>query len=235
VGKNSVYISFIFLTLFLASVAYAHAASLKTDTNSIHATLPTAEKIDSYKSNSDFDYETTVVPSESFAERILDWLAQMLNKLFSNEGAAPYIRYAIIAGLIIFVVLRLMNVKAQSLFFKNRKQQSMLINQEEIELMESDLDEMIRKEISDKNFHLAVRYLYLKLLKTLNTKEYINLQVHKTNFDFQYEMKDNPCIEDFTKLSRVFEFVWYGDFAVEKEIFEKIFSDFTSIFKKLND
>jgi hypothetical protein len=233
VSRNSVYIFFVLFTVLLASKAYT--APLKADTTAIHATLPTDQQIDSYKSNSDFNYETSEVPSESFAERILEWLVKMLDKLFSNEGVAPYIRYSIIAGLIIFIVLRLMNVEPQSLFFKNRKQQSMLINQEELEIMESDIDELIAKEISAKNFRLAVRYLYLKLLKTLNNKEYINLQVHKTNFDFQYEMKDNPCVEDFTKLSSVFEFVWYGDFTVEKEIFEKVQLDFNSIFKKLND
>ena len=231
--KKSIYIVFFLLIALFVSKAYS--IPLRTDTVKIHAVVPSHAKIESYKSNSDFNYETKVVSSESFFDRIMDWIFRTLDKLFSNEGIAPFIRYTLIAGLIIFIVLRLMNVKFQTLFYKNRKQQPLLLTNEEMEIMESDLDEMIGKEIINNNFRFAVRYLYLKLLKALNDKEYIHLQAHKTNYDFQYEMKDKACAKDFAGLSKVFEFVWYGDFAIGKEIFSKIYGDFNTIFTQLND
>ncbi len=216
------------------TVSRVFSIPLKTDSTRVHAAVPSESKINSYKSDSDFNYETDVVPSDSIFNRILNWIGHFIDMLFSNRGIAPFIRYGIIAVLIIFLVVRLMNVKAQSLFYKNRKQKSLLIHQEELEIMESNLDKAIEKEISNGNFRVAVRFMYLKLLKNLNNKEYIHLNINKTNYDYQNEMKDISFADDFRKLSRVFEFVWYGDFNVEKEIFGNIHNDFNSIFSKLN-
>ena len=211
------------------------SASLKTDSSKINVVIPSESIVNSYKSDKIFNYKTDVIPSESILDKILFWIGEMIDKLFSNNGAAPFIRYGIIAALIIFLVLRLMNVKMQSLFYKNRKQSTMLMHQEELEIMETNIDEAIQKEISNNNFRTAVRLMYLKLLKTLNKKEYIHLNINKTNYDYQNEMKENSCADDFRKLSRVFEFVWYGDFKIEKEIFVNIHKDFNSIFLKLDE
>ncbi len=232
--RKSFYI--ILLLLAVLTSAGVHAVPVNTDATLVRVTIPSNEKIKSYKNDSDFNYKTTTEPqSESLVSRIMEWIFKLLDKLFSNEGAAPFIRYGIIAALIIFIVLRLMNVRPQSLFYKNRQQKSNLLVREEMEIAESDLDAMIAQEISNNNFRLATRYLYLKLLKILNNKEFIEMQIQKTNYDYYNEMRKNPLSKDFGNLSNVFEFVWYGDFAVEKEIFTKIHGDFNSIFTKLND
>lgn len=235
----------IILLFLLATAGHLKSFSneIRYDTSKVEVKLPSEDNLNDFRTKSDFDYTTEVVPSESIGvipsesilDRIIDWFLRTIDSLFSNEGFAPLIRWAIIAGLVVFIVLLLMNVKIQSLFYRNRKQDSLFIASEEMNLSKTDIDELIKNEIQNKNYRLAVRYLYLKLLKILNDKEIIYMQMSKTNDDYKKEMRSTKFNEEFTGLSKVFEFVFYGNFSVEQALFEKINMDFKSIFAKLDE
>ena len=233
-GKTSVYIILIIVLTFF-SHSLVIAKSLKFDTVAVKSNIPTEEKVNSYKTDSDFEYVTVTVPSVSFFDRIIDWILEIIGSLFSNNGIAPFIRYTLILALVVFIVMQLTGVKINKLFYKTKHQQSLIINSEEFEMTEDNFDEIIEKLISDGDFRKAIRFMYIKLLKMLGDKELITLKIHKTNNDYKNEMNISQYNSEFMKLSNLFEFVWYGDFAVDKDVFGTIQSDYKSIYSKLND
>jgi len=85
-----------------------------------------------------------------------------------------------------------------------------------------NFDAEIEKAISRHDFRLAVRLLYLKCLKQLSDKELIRWQIDKTNAAYIYELTDPVQKQTFGLLTRQFEFIWYGDFPIDKDTFSKI-------------
>jgi hypothetical protein len=66
----------------------------------------------------------------------------------------------------------------------------------------------------------------LKTLKNLSDKEIISFAAEKTNHDYLAEMKHHRYFEDFSKLTRDYEYVWYGKFFIDKEPYQKLKKDF---------
>jgi len=65
---------------------------------------------------------------------------------------------------------------------------------------------------------LAVRWCFLKSLQWLNKQNKITWQPAKTNVDYQQELKDKTLKADFTSLSYVFEYVWYGETNCDEKL-----------------
>lgn len=80
--------------------------------------------------------------------------------------------------------------------------------------------------VTERNFRLAVRLLYLQTLKRLTDAGWIAYKPDKTNQQYVYELTSSPLQADFERLTRQFEFVWYGDFPINEARFEAIHSQF---------
>ena len=94
---------------------------------------------------------------------------------------------------------------------------------------EINFDEEIEKAVALHNYRLAVRLLYLKCLKQLSDRNLIQWKIDKTNSAYIYELSDPNQRQTFSRLTRQFEFVWYGNFAIDQQAFGNInqmFQDF---------
>ena len=81
---------------------------------------------------------------------------------------------------------------------------------------------------------MAVRYYYLQALKELDLKNLIDFEAQKTNEDYTSEINNAQLNIIFKKVTRIYNFIWYGDFQVSKDDFllaEKGFSELNSTIK----
>jgi len=72
----------------------------------------------------------------------------------------------------------------------------------------------------------AVRMLYLIYIKELNDNGLIRLAKNKTGKDYTYELKDSETKKAFRRLSRLYEYVWFGQFDIADAKFALIEQDF---------
>lgn len=105
--------------------------------------------------------------------------------------------------------------------------------EEEIISGESDFEALINHALQSSNYRQAVRYQYLKTLHKLADKKYIELARDKTNYQYVHEINNPEYQNEFAALTLNYEYVWYGEFAVEKNIYQKIEMNFTGLNKKL--
>ena len=103
------------------------------------------------------------------------------------------------------------------------------ITEEEQLIKNVDLTVLINKAISQKNYRLAVRYYYLKVLKILEEKEFIVWEQQKTNEDYSKEITEITLKSTFGNLTHLYDFVWYGNFEVNEFEFTKIKTNFEEI------
>ena len=100
-------------------------------------------------------------------------------------------------------------------------------------LLESELDPLIRQAISDQQFSLAVRLYYLATIKELSNKGSIVWKKDKTNRTYVREMNSHKLSDKFKQITTTFERVWYGDSTIDEATFLKIQPDFKELLKQI--
>lgn len=105
--------------------------------------------------------------------------------------------------------------------------------QEEIITPESDFDGLIRQALQNGNYRQAIRYQYLRTLHLLAGKNLVILAPDKTNFQYVSEIGNPDMRQAFAGLTLNYEYVWYGEFDIDKDIYEKIETGFRLLNQKI--
>jgi len=92
----------------------------------------------------------------------------------------------------------------------------------------------IDKAVNDRDYRLAVRLMFLRLLKQLSQKKIIEYKQERTNFDYLSQLRSTGYYNDFFRLTRNYEYVWYGKFGVSRETFGVIKNEFENFDRKLS-
>ena len=104
---------------------------------------------------------------------------------------------------------------------------------EETAITSSAFEKMINDAIINKDFRSAIRYLYLQTLQKLSTSGIIQLSHDKTNYEYVKELSGRIHQNEFASLTRNYEYVWYGKFNIDQEIFNRLQKDFKQYHQKL--
>ena len=94
-----------------------------------------------------------------------------------------------------------------------------------------DFDQLINSAVQNNNYKLAVRYLFLKLLKLLSDEEIIQYRKDKTNHQYLKEIDDIQVSNAFKDTAYRFEWIWYGDFPIDKAQMENSKNEFNKLFE----
>jgi hypothetical protein len=92
----------------------------------------------------------------------------------------------------------------------------------------------IEKAVNARDYRLAVRLMFLRLLKQLSQKKIIEYKQERTNFDYLSQLHSTGYYNDFFRLTRNYEYVWYGKFDVSRETFGVIKNQFENFDRKLS-
>lgn len=91
----------------------------------------------------------------------------------------------------------------------------------------------IEKAAASGNYRLAVRLMYLRLLKNLSDKNIIRYKQDKTNFDYLLQLHPTPYYKQFFRLTRHYEYSWYGHFDVAEDTYSIIRGDFDQLDREI--
>lgn len=142
----------------------------------------------------------------------------------------------LLGGFIVFVIIKLVLGKEFNFWNlnKNKKKATKTLIYEEEDIHEIDLESLIKQAIADTNYRLAIRYYYLATLKVLSNNKLIEYHKEKTNSDYKFELEDLSIREEFSYLSYVFTYVWYGEFPIDVLNFKSTQQKFQSFKNKIN-
>ena len=91
----------------------------------------------------------------------------------------------------------------------------------------------IDRSVEAGNYRLAVRLMFLRLLKHLSDRNIIQYKPGNTNLDYLTQMQTGTMYGEFFRLTRNYEYCWYGQFEIDREKFEVIKKDFDNFDRKL--
>ena len=140
----------------------------------------------------------------------------------------------IIGGFAVFLMIYLKSMNV-GLFSKR----NVLAKGDEEEIIPEDIFAInYKKEIDiatmQGNYRQAVRFMYLKLLKNMSEKNIINYKQDKTNLDYLSELYSTAYYKDFFRLTRNFEYCWYGQFKINATAYKIISDDFNQFDRRIN-
>ncbi|WP_433901768.1 DUF4129 domain-containing protein [Sphingobacterium puteale] len=235
------------------SVAMAKAADRKDDLWDPHLfdSIPKysqerAFKMDPYPEiikryeRDDFVYSENIKDKISVLQRILQRISEWLGDImpdnpykFNKEFGYVFAFLALIA--LAFMLYKILYNKNQY-FIKHEYEADALDTLAYVErnLMNSDLSQYIRDAVAQKNYALGIRYLQLLNIQKLAQAGYIKWKHSKTNAEFANELQDKDLRVGFEECTRVFDYVWFGQFELKESDFshyEQLFNQYQNQIK----
>lgn len=133
--------------------------------------------------------------------------------------------------LVLFIIYKLF--LSNAVFGKRSKKATIeMLQDEEDVTLANDYDSLLQRAYNVGDLRLAMRYLFLKTLQKLNDKEMIRYSVDKTNSMYVKELA--PAKRNlFASLALYYEYIWYGNAAVNTETFDAIEIKFNEFLNRL--
>jgi len=97
-----------------------------------------------------------------------------------------------------------------------------------------DYEESLKRVVAAGNYRMAIRLLYLQTLKEMAVRNLIRYKQERTNNDYLIQLFQTTYYRDFFRLTRNFEYAWYGQFPVSSEAFAAIQQEFSSFKQRLS-
>jgi hypothetical protein len=147
---------------------------------------------------------------------------------FSSDGVKTIV-YILVIAFFAFIIYRIVVVNKLYLFYRSGKTKAVLEG-EESDIQDINFDEKIQQAMAARDHRMAVRYMYLKSLKLLNDKQWIRYHADGTNFEYVNQMSGRKLATEFSFLTRIYDYVWYGEFAVTQEQFDIVHKNFSHFY-----
>lgn len=200
-------------------------------------------QIEDYKNDDAFNYKEAL-PEDNWWTRFKQKLNELWNAfmrwLSGGEEAVGILAfiirilpYLLILGLIALIVWIFLKIDSGNLLMEKIRAPETLLSDDEELIQRQDLQELIDKALASGNYRLAVRFYYLLVLQKMSGKDLIDWQVQKTNHEYIFEIEDQELRSSFRTVTDIYDYIWYGNFEVDKTAFAKAETSFKTINSKL--
>lgn len=183
------------------------------------------EQLEKFRNYKDFNYQETENPGWFYD--IISYIYNLINRFFrffdEHEIQNPFWVFVLkmlpylIIGLVVLLVIYVIYRSNPEWFNKAKPAAKVQFSNTELNEKPEDLLRFIAEAEAQENFRSAYRYSFALLLKQLHQEELISLDNEKTNSDYVSEFKLVEKKSDFKQLCYVYDYVWYGEFSLEKD------------------
>ncbi len=232
------FITFFCFSFFGFSQEEKDSLQLSEDISQVLESRSFGQELSEKYSGDEFDYSSPEGEAQNLIGRFLLWLRNLLQDTFGfNINPAffkvleilIYISMGILA--LYFLIRFFVNENLTSIFSK--KATSLIdINLSEEHIENIDLDVKIKEALAQKEYRLAVRYHYLRVLKNLSLKNIITWEYEKTNTDYQNEITITELKPLFQEVSYLYDYIWYGEQEIDENGFKAAEKHFTNLKKR---
>ena len=213
--------------------------TIKQDTASVTVTY-FKDAIKERYSDSDFNYNINDTGGVNLVQDLLRKFFRWLGDIFGFEidwidyQTLEYIVYSLLALGAIYLLIKFLLQAPMSSVFKTEEQTIDNFSFIEENINEVDFENLIKDALKEQNYRLATRYMYLKSLKNLTRKNIIDWHYDKTNSDYLNEITDDTTKQLFKRISYIYDYVWYGEFTIDQDVFGRNKEDFNKLNKLIN-
>lgn len=195
------------------------------------------ENIQSRYKGNEFDYSVSK-PRESFWEKLQKKIIRLIESIFGKTSLSSSAKFTdvlirlfaiVLVGFLLYFIIKYLLGKDGSFIF-GRKNKKLDIAEKELHenIHEINFPESIAQFENNGEYRSAIRYQFLYILKKLSDRKIIVWNPEKTNKDYVAELKEPNLKNEFSKLSYIFDYVWYGEFGIDKEDYARFKQQYQS-------
>ena len=200
------------------------------DTSAVAARAIPQAALEDFRNNPNYQYDRVETGGPTLVELFWQWLDDVLFRpLRENTTEQFWSWFWLLAGIAALAFVISKALRAEFGWFFRKKDEEVeiagleLLDTEDIESV--DLDALLEAALRDRRYRDAARYQYLRALQTLTEQGLIDWDKHKTNREYLAEVRraDRPSLDaPFADITRLFEWIWYGEFPVDEQRFSLV-------------
>ena len=137
-------------------------------------------------------------------------------------------------SILFFLFIAITKTRIYKLFYSDKEIESPPFSFLNIEEETTDFDEAIRLQMAEKQYRMAIRLLYLKVIDHLRNQEYIDYSKEKTNVDYLGDLTNSDIKSQFYTVTSIYNHVWYGDIEIAEDQFLKFESSFQILYATID-
>ena len=197
------------------------------DTSAVVTRTIPEDALDDFRNNPNYQYDRVETGGPTLWDLFWQWLDDALFRpLRENTTAQFWSWFWLLAGIAALAFVISKALRADSGWFFRKRDEEVVI--EGLELLDTadiksvDLDALLDAALHDRRYRDAARYQYLRALQALTEQGLIAWDKHKTNREYLAEVRlaDRPGLNaPFADITRLFEWIWYGEFPVDENRF----------------
>ncbi|MBP2833427.1 DUF4129 domain-containing protein [Aquimarina sp. U1-2] len=202
------------------------------------------KELDEYRQQKDFQY-TEYQEADTWWTRFKRWIHQLFRRFFkwilAGEITGFWLffltifPYLIVAAVLILLVWLFSKVNPSEILLEKQPPAQILLTEDEDIIHNQDIQELIQQALQNNNYRLAIRYYYLLVLKKLSEVDLIRWESQKTNEEYSKELKDTSLQQQFQLITKLYDYIWYGSFEVNKQSYLKAEKEFQSITRHIQN
>ncbi|HEX2608848.1 MAG TPA: DUF4129 domain-containing protein [Flavisolibacter sp.] len=151
------------------------------------------------------------------------------NRSIWNKDWVANLIWILIVGIFVGILIWFLANSQIGLF--RRRPSKISADEEELATEENifaiNFEKEIGKAAAAGNYNLAIRLHYLQVLKRLTDASLIQYDPSKTNSAYLGQLAGTQWYRDFFRLTRQFEYCWYGQFPIAEPVYNSLADDFT--------
>jgi hypothetical protein len=201
------------------------------DSSSVKARLFPQGSVRQLREDESLDYREPPTVAESLWDRFLRYLGEIISDMINSATETSWgqlFSYFLGVVILVVIILLILRVDAFKVLYAANNAPTNQYNVFDENIHEMDFDREIEAAVNLKDYRRGVRLLFLYALKLLSDRNYISWEQGKTNHDYVAEVREETLRKWLHQLSFYFDYAWYGNFVISKQMFEKvnnIFSD----------
>jgi hypothetical protein len=152
-----------------------------------------------------------------------------------NFLRSPLLRWSVLLGVIALVLVGVYQLVKESSFswlLRNPKHKKQ-VTAEALRDEDTDYEEAIRKYQEEGNFRMAVRYMYLRLIRKAKENDRFQIRDSSTNAEIVRVFQSQPFGNEFSSLTKAYEYIFYGGFLPKEELYGSLKTRFDDFQRKL--
>lgn len=166
-------------------------------------------------------------PNDSVGNRRIEYRRESnAEEKKSNPVLQTLLWIIIIGGFIAFLVIFLSNSNVSLFRKKDRRIDDDSAAEETEDIFAINYQKEIDKAAAAGNYRVAIRLMFLRTLKHMAERNIIRYQPDRTNLDYLMQLGSTTYYNDFFRITRHYEYSWYGHFEVNPESYQLIKKEF---------
>jgi hypothetical protein len=142
---------------------------------------------------------------------------------FFASTAGKFVVISAVVIIVLVIIARVIQLQGNVFFSKKDKKTGTTDDENADDYIPENWDTEIAAAANAGNYRLALRHCYRYLLTSLSEKELIQFQVAKTNYQYVYELSGTAFHQPFMKLTRDYEYAWYGGFDINEDFYRSYY------------